>query len=302
MGRIINSSRKTVYRNDFALNDSAKKNARVRVFWLFAARHRFFNSLSFQPLETFFPRFGKPILCLLFSQSSRFVADVCVFFHSTMIAFLNPSEILRELSGHLRALKEQIKILHKRDYLSITPKLEDLALVNRWIQHFGVPHFYLQVFFDKAYVISFREILEISSDSSKEDVVFSVEQDVKNQGKTTIKINIQVIEKKHLFAILSITCEKDAFPDATTSVGIVLYDSAKSHHSVKFYNVATVDEITKTLRGNPTSEVATADLNPDSKWLPNFQENPVLFTQEHMIPLDYYGKFSRGIAKARGRP
>lgn len=38
---------------------------------------------------------------------------------------------LRRLSELLRTLKEQIKILHKRDYLSITPKLEDLALVNR---------------------------------------------------------------------------------------------------------------------------------------------------------------------------
>ncbi len=102
------------------------------------------------------------------------------------------SPVLRELSDNLRLLKEQIKILHKRDYLSITPKLEDLALVNRWIQHFGIKHYYLQVFFDKAYVISFKEILEISSDPSKEDVVFSVERDVKNQGKTTIKINVQV--------------------------------------------------------------------------------------------------------------
>jgi len=48
------------------------------------------------------------------------------------------------------------------------------------------------VFFDKAYVIPFRDILEISSDPNKEDVVFSVERDIKNQGKTTIKINVQV--------------------------------------------------------------------------------------------------------------
>jgi len=102
------------------------------------------------------------------------------------------SAVLRELSEHLKALKEQIKILHKRDYLSITPKLEDLALVNRWIQYFGVKHYYLQVFFDKAFVISFREILEISSDPTKEDVIFSVESDIQNQGKTTIKINVQV--------------------------------------------------------------------------------------------------------------
>lgn len=102
------------------------------------------------------------------------------------------SKDLRRLSELLRSLKEQIKILHKRDYLSITPKLEDLALVNRWIQHFNVRHYYLQVFFDKAYVIPFKDILEIASDPAKEDVVFSVEADVKNQWKTTIKINVQV--------------------------------------------------------------------------------------------------------------
>ncbi len=99
---------------------------------------------------------------------------------------------LRQLTDLLKALKEQIKILHKRDYLSITPKLEDLALVNRWIQRFDVKHYYLQVFFDKAYVIPFKSILEIASDPAKEGVVFSVEEDVKNQGKTTIKINVQV--------------------------------------------------------------------------------------------------------------
>lgn len=99
---------------------------------------------------------------------------------------------LKKLSDSLKRLKEQIKILHKRDYLSITPKLEDLALVNRWIQQFNVRHYYLQVFFDKAYVIPFQDILEISSDPSKEGIVFSVEEDIKNQGKTTIKINVQV--------------------------------------------------------------------------------------------------------------
>lgn len=101
------------------------------------------------------------------------------------------SKNLVKLSGHLKTLKEQIKVLHKRDYLSITPKLEDIALVNRWIQRFGVCHYYLQVFFDKAYVIPFKNILTLSSDSRNEGAIFSVERDVKNQRKTTIKINIQ---------------------------------------------------------------------------------------------------------------
>ena len=102
------------------------------------------------------------------------------------------TEDLRKLSSTLRALKEQIKVLHKRDYLSITPKIEDFALVNRWIQHFGVRYCYLQVFFDKAYVIPFKDILEIIRDPQNEGPVFSVERDVKNQGKTTIKVNIRV--------------------------------------------------------------------------------------------------------------
>ncbi|MCB0535515.1 MAG: AccI family restriction endonuclease [Saprospiraceae bacterium] len=99
---------------------------------------------------------------------------------------------LRELKDLLRVLKENIKILHRRDYLSITPKMEDIALVNRWIQKYNVKHYYLQVFFDKAYVISFKEILELVSNDENEEKFFSIEQDVKNQQKTTIKVNIQV--------------------------------------------------------------------------------------------------------------
>lgn len=102
------------------------------------------------------------------------------------------SQELRQLTELLRDLKEQMKILQTRSYLSITPKVEDLALVNRWIQTFGVRHYYLQVFFDKAYVMPFRSILEIASDSNNEGPIFSVERDTKNQGKTTIKIDVQV--------------------------------------------------------------------------------------------------------------
>ena len=102
------------------------------------------------------------------------------------------SQTLRELSEYLKDLKSQIKILHKRDYLGIIPKVEDIVLVNRWIQNFGVPHYYLQVFFDKAYVIPFRNILELIADPKNEGVIFSMERDVKNQGKTTIKVNINV--------------------------------------------------------------------------------------------------------------
>lgn len=99
---------------------------------------------------------------------------------------------LQDITAFLKELKESIKILHKRDYLSITPKMEDIALINRWIQKYNVRHFYLQVFFDKAYIISFKDILTLVSDDKNEGNQFSIERDVKNQGKTTIKVNVQI--------------------------------------------------------------------------------------------------------------
>lgn len=99
------------------------------------------------------------------------------------------SERLVQLKSHFKTLKCAIKEIQKRDYLSITPKVEDIKVVYKWIETFNVPHFYFQVFFDKVYGISFEQILEIISNSDNEGVIFSVETDTKNQNKTTIKIN-----------------------------------------------------------------------------------------------------------------
>lgn len=99
------------------------------------------------------------------------------------------TERLSKLKEHFRILKDAIKEIQKRDYLSITPKVEDLKVVYKWTEMFNVPHFYFQVFFDKVYGISFEQIIKIISDSNNEGIVFSVETDAKNQNKTTIKIN-----------------------------------------------------------------------------------------------------------------
>lgn len=96
---------------------------------------------------------------------------------------------LSQLNQLFKDLKNSIKVIQKRDYLSITPKVEDIKVVFKWIETFNVPHFYFQVFFDKVYGISFEQILSIISNPDNEGVIFSVEQDTKNQNKTTIKIN-----------------------------------------------------------------------------------------------------------------
>ncbi|GHT87541.1 hypothetical protein FACS189474_0580 [Bacteroidia bacterium] len=99
------------------------------------------------------------------------------------------SERLIQLNELFKQLKSAIKEIQKRDYLSITPKVEDIKVVYKWIETFNVPHFYFQVFFDKVYGISFEQILQIISNPDNDGVIFSVESDTKNQNKTTIKIN-----------------------------------------------------------------------------------------------------------------
>lgn len=95
---------------------------------------------------------------------------------------------LSEVNEKLKHLKECINKLQKRDYLSITPKVEDIKIVYKWIESFNVPHYYFQVFFDRIYGISFENILELISNPEQENEIYSIESDIKNQNKTTIKI------------------------------------------------------------------------------------------------------------------
>ena len=112
---------------------------------------------------------------------------------------------LQELSLKLSEIKKCLKLIQKRNSLSITPKVEDIKVVHKWIMTYNVPHFYVQVFFDRVYGISFEHILELISNPDLEDDKYFIEQDAKNQNKTTIKIPSQdgvciaqaVVEPKH---------------------------------------------------------------------------------------------------------
>jgi type II restriction enzyme len=108
------------------------------------------------------------------------------------------SKELVEVSNILKKIKQALKeIQTKRFHLSITPKVEDLKVVYNWVKKYNVPHYYVQVFFDRAYGISFERILELISNPENEDKKFFVEADVKNQNKTVIKIQ-STLEKQLL--------------------------------------------------------------------------------------------------------
>ena len=108
------------------------------------------------------------------------------------------SKELVEVSSILKEIKQALKeIQTKRFHLSITPKVEDLKVVYNWVKKYKVPHYYVQVFFDRAYGISFERILELISNPDNEDKMFFVEGDVKNQNKMVIKIQ-STLEKQLL--------------------------------------------------------------------------------------------------------
>jgi len=113
-----------------------------------------------------------------------------------LISFRTPSwsssPRLKEISQLIGKLKKEISSFQKRSHLSITPKVEDIKVVTKWINKYNVPHFYFQVFFDKVFGISFKTILELIANPENEDVKYFLESDVKNQNKTTIKINPEI--------------------------------------------------------------------------------------------------------------
>ncbi len=128
-------------------------------------------------------------------KKKRFITILNSITEDTIHAvnFRRPSwhatERLTELSLLFKELKENILVIQKRNYLSITPKVEDLKVVYHWAEKFDVPHYYIQVFFDKSYGISFHSILKLLADPEKENEHFEISKDIKNQNKTTIKIN-----------------------------------------------------------------------------------------------------------------
>ncbi len=116
-----------------------------------------------------------------------------------------------------------------------------------------------------------------------------------NTGYGTF-IKQKLLEKGHLIAIISLECEKEIFPDATTSVGILLYDCEVKSPEVRFYSLKSIKELDDFEYQDPVSVITINNLDPKEKWLPYFNSSSVVFDQKKTIKLEYYGRFSRGIA------
>ena len=103
-------------------------------------------------------------------------------------------------------------------------------------------------------------------------------------------------ESGHLYAVVNLRCEQEIFPDAITSVGIILYDSARRHDTVKFYDLDAVGRLAALDAAPPVSEPRRAALDPGAKWLPYFRRQAPRAARGKTVPLAHYGRFRRGVA------
>ncbi len=102
--------------------------------------------------------------------------------------------------------------------------------------------------------------------------------------------------RHHLHSIIKLDCEEDVFPDATTTVGIILYDRGEAHTHVGFYSVESIEDLDDVLNTEPTSRMLATDLESDAKWMPYFTGGKVAVDTKKTVRLDYYGDVTRGIA------
>ncbi len=106
----------------------------------------------------------------------------------------------------------------------------------------------------------------------------------------------RLISGRHLRAIISIQCEKEVFPDATTSAGIILYDAARTFSHVDFHVLSSIGRLREVLKSKPANRVPASSLDPQSKWLARFSPGEILARSDGFVPLSFYGRFHRGIA------
>lgn len=96
--------------------------------------------------------------------------------------------------------------------------------------------------------------------------------------------------------LVKLECEKDAFPDATTSVGILLAENREEVSPIHFYVIRHLSELETLFVKPPKYAVAPSELDPQEKWQKYFEDGDLSFTSPSLTRLGEYGNFSRGIA------
>ena len=100
----------------------------------------------------------------------------------------------------------------------------------------------------------------------------------------------------HLYAIIKLDCEKDIFPDVTTTCGIILFDTSTKYSEVRFYSIKDVSNLARFEQVSDYVEKKVVELKASNKWIPYFATDRVRPKVADMVKINQFGRFSRGIA------
>ena len=111
-------------------------------------------------------------------------------------------------------------------------------------------------------------------------------------------IKEQLMKGRHLVHLIQIECEQDAFPDATTSLCIVLYDSSAQYDSIAFHSIVDLKELDSFSSHEPINTVSYNNIKANSKWGMYFNKKScqTRVPRDKFVKLSEYGHFARGIA------
>ncbi len=97
-----------------------------------------------------------------------------------------------------------------------------------------------------------------------------------------------------LVALIRVACEAEAFPDAVTTVGIVLHERGAGAGAVRFASVAALSELDGGGRLPQGADEPAAGLDPAGRWLPLF-DPAAAAPAPGLARIGDYGRFRRGI-------
>ncbi|HEX3720999.1 MAG TPA: AccI family restriction endonuclease [Verrucomicrobiae bacterium] len=140
-------------------------------------------------------QFGKRPDLLLFPANASITADLSAKSHSETESCVKQAAAAIEVRSSKFEALTYMKVRQKqraagkttaRETPSFTVKVEDLLIVYRWLERYGVPQSYCQVLFDSVFAINFLDIFAIVGRGSG----FTIETPKKSQEKATIMIPI----------------------------------------------------------------------------------------------------------------
>jgi hypothetical protein len=140
-------------------------------------------------------RFGKRPDLLLFPASFALEADLSATQNAETDALVRHAVAAIEVRSSkfealtymaVRQRQREAGNSKGRETPSFTVKVEDLVIVYRWLERYGVPQTYCQVFFDSVFAINFLDIF--GTIASGTDYV--IETPAKSQEKATIMLPI----------------------------------------------------------------------------------------------------------------